>query len=263
MQDAIDQLVQSFFNKKTLQDCNTDELQSLTEHYPYFNVAQFLLLKKLKEENWDAYTKIARKAAIYFENPFWLDFILNQKKSPGKEERPIRFSGMNRIEEILPEKKDIERENISVGIHSSPAEDEVRIAPLKTEPLQDTNTSPVFEPLHTVDYFASQGIDLKEDEKPADRFGRQLRSFTEWLKTMKKLPAAEIVKETDIISEKKVVTLAEHSIEDRTVMTEAMAEVWTKQGHPEKAIEVYNKLSLLEPGKSAYFAGLIEKLKGS
>lgn len=256
MQDAIDQLVQSFFNKKTLQDCSIDELQSLAEHYPYFNVAQFLLTKKLKEENWEAYTKNARKTAIYFENPFWLDFILNQKKISGKEEKPVSFSRNNEHRDMPAEKNITDNNTIA-------AEEEIKIAGLKTEPLPDTNTPLVFEPLHTVDYFASQGIAIKEDEKPADKFGKQLRSFTEWLKTMKKLPAAEIAKETDTVAEKKVVTLAEHSLENRAVLTETMAEVWIKQGHPEKAIEVYHKLSLLEPGKSAYFAGLIEKLKGS
>jgi len=34
-----------------------------------------------------------------------------------------------------------------------------------------------------------------------------------------------------------------------------------KQGHIDKAIEMYEKLSLINPEKSAYFAALIEKLK--
>jgi hypothetical protein len=42
-----------------------------------------------------------------------------------------------------------------------------------------------------------------------------------------------------------------------------MAEVWIKQGNKEKAIEIYNKLSLLNPDKSAYFASLAEQLKNS
>ena len=40
-----------------------------------------------------------------------------------------------------------------------------------------------------------------------------------------------------------------------------MAEVWEKQGNPEKAIDIYNKLSLLEPSKSTYFAAKIEEIK--
>ena len=40
-----------------------------------------------------------------------------------------------------------------------------------------------------------------------------------------------------------------------------MAEVYENQGKLVKAMEVYNKLSLLNPAKSAYFAAKSEKLK--
>jgi hypothetical protein len=40
-----------------------------------------------------------------------------------------------------------------------------------------------------------------------------------------------------------------------------MAEVWVKQGKLEKAIEVYHKLSLINPSKRAYFAAKLEILK--
>jgi hypothetical protein len=135
-------------------------------------------------------------------------------------------------------------------------------------PLPDLNQEPAetelsFQPYHTVDYFASQGIKFIPEEKPTDRFGRQLKSFTEWLKTMKRLPQTEIPKIADIASEKKVEQMAEHSIDQGDVITETMAEVWIKQGNMEKAIETYNKLSLLNPDKSAYFASLAEQLKNS
>jgi hypothetical protein len=42
-----------------------------------------------------------------------------------------------------------------------------------------------------------------------------------------------------------------------------MAEVWAKQGAREKAIETYNKLSLQNPSKKAYFAAKIENLSRS
>ena len=66
---------------------------------------------------------------------------------------------------------------------------------------------------------------------------------------------------TDGNSEEKVVQLATHSLDEENVDTESMAEVWIKQGQPEKAIKIYEKLSLLNPSKSSYFAVLIEKLK--
>jgi hypothetical protein len=120
-----------------------------------------------------------------------------------------------------------------------------------------------FEPFHTVDYFASQGIKLSQEELPKDKFGKQLKSFTEWLKTMKRLPATQVAASVDAQIEQKVEHMAEDSIHDPHVVTEAMAEVWIKQGNLGKALEVYQKLSLTNPSKTAYFAAKIEHLKRS
>ena len=129
---------------------------------------------------------------------------------------------------------------------------------LRTEITKDEL---IFEPYHTVDYFASQGIKIKEEEKPVDKFGKQLKSFTDWLKTMKRLPISDLKNTPVTQAEQKVEALAENSLADRHVITESMAAVWEKQGNAQKAIEIYEKLSLLEPTKSAYFATRIEKLK--
>jgi hypothetical protein len=142
------------------------------------------------------------------------------------------------------------------------AEESVKEIPgLKIEAIDPSKTALTFEPYHTVDYFASQGIKFKEEEKPKDKFGQQLKSFTDWLKTMKKIPVTEITKTVEPSSEKKVEQLAQHSLDEKEVVTEAMAEVWEKQGNAEKATQVYSKLSLLEPSKSTYFAAKIEELK--
>jgi hypothetical protein len=58
-----------------------------------------------------------------------------------------------------------------------------------------------------------------------------------------------------------VIQNATSSIEEKEVLTEAMAEVWLKQGNKPKAAEIYYKLSLLNPSKSAYFAAKIDQLK--
>ena len=125
----------------------------------------------------------------------------------------------------------------------------------------NTDADPLFEPYHTVDYFASQGIKFREEEKPKDRLGQQLKSFTEWLKTLKRVSATEIVAPTDPNADKNIEQMAEYSIAERHVITEAMAEVWMKQGNRVKAEEIYRKLSLLDPSKSSYFAAKIEELK--
>lgn len=122
----------------------------------------------------------------------------------------------------------------------------------------ENENAPAFEPMHMVDYFASQGIKLSEEVQTADKLGRQLKSFTEWLKTMKKVHSAETAVSGNEVA---VQAMAEKSNAENEVVTEAMAAVFAQQGKQGKAIEVYEKLSLLNPGKSTFFASQIEKLK--
>jgi hypothetical protein len=122
------------------------------------------------------------------------------------------------------------------------------------------NAPLAFEPLHTVDYFASQGIKFKPEEKPGDRLGMQMKSFTEWLKSMKKLETTQPAENMDDTTRTIIESMAAESVEDRETITEAMAEVLEKQGKTAKAIAVYQKLSLLNPSKSHYFAAKIEQL---
>jgi hypothetical protein len=123
-----------------------------------------------------------------------------------------------------------------------------------------TEDSIVFEPLHTTDYFASLGIKLSTEILPTDKLGKQLKSFTEWLKTMKKIHNNQLPilsGQSDLSIQK----LAEKSNKEDGVETEAMADVLLQQGKVDKAIELYKKLSLLNPSKRAYFAAKIDQLK--
>jgi len=185
---------------------------------------------------------------------------VNIIEEPPANEIPVQIEIAEPSERIEPEVI-ARKEDIPAAGADDGQQQMVSIPSLKEEPLPDINAPLTFDPYHTVDYFASQGIKLSQEEKPKDRFGQQLKSFTQWLKTIKKIPPAEIAQELGKGNEQKVVTLAEHSLEDRDIVTEAMAEVWLKQGNRVKAIEVYKKLSLQNPAKSAYFATLIEQLK--
>lgn len=129
---------------------------------------------------------------------------------------------------------------------------------------KETDADLAFEPYHTIDYFASLGIKLKPEELAKDKLGQQLKSFTDWLRSMKKIGPAqggEKLAEMDELTNKSIQKIAEFSNEAKEIITEAMAEVWAKQGHREKAVDIYEKLSLLNPSKSHYFAARIEALK--
>lgn len=164
----------------------------------------------------------------------------------------------------LPEEKietDLITPALTLMTEQRTEEQNFNLSSLKIEAIDPDKAQLTFEPYYTVDYFASQGVKFREEEKPKDKFGQHLKSFTDWLKVMKRLPVSEITKAVNFKDEQKVEQLAEHSLESREVFTEAMAEVWEKQGNKEKAIEIYSKLSLLDPPKSAYFAAKIEDLK--
>jgi hypothetical protein len=147
-----------------------------------------------------------------------------------------------------------------------PAAEEVVAAtetPAEAEASKQTVTAKqdfLFEPYHTIDYFASQGIKLTLEENPSDTLGKQLKSFTDWLKTMRRLPQKDREVVPDRVAEQAVQTSAAHSVLGKDVVTETMAEVLAKQGMREKARAVYEKLSLLNPDKRAYFAAKIEQL---
>lgn len=118
------------------------------------------------------------------------------------------------------------------------------------------------DPMHTIDYFASQGIKIDLSQIPQDKLTTHLRRFTDWLKYMKSENPNPIDLGTRKDLEEAVALIAHSSNESKEVLTESMADVLQKQGQIDKAIQLYIKLSFLNPEKSAYFAAKIQHLKG-
>ena len=263
MSAQINQLVKSLLQKDSIDQCSVQELQQYADRHPYFGAAQLLLTKKLQEENDEQYSEQLQKTLLYFHNPLWVEQLLNGTGTGTINSPEQPATDLVEVPLVIEAKKEteiiIEEELPAPPFANEETVSEVPEVNEKTE--TSTKEELLFEPYYTVDYFASQGIKFREEEKPKDKFGLQLKSFTEWLKSMKKLPVAEIAAASDNRSAQKVDQLAEKSLQEREVLTETMAEVWEKQGNAEKAIDIYNKLSLLEPSKSAYFAAKIEELK--
>jgi hypothetical protein len=276
MDGRFNTLAQQLF-QKPLEQCSTEEIRHFTEQYPFFAPAHFLLLKKVPAGT-DEYNALYQKALLYYHDPVQFAGFLNpqqtqydfsnlevqpaisQNEQPDVAIEPEPVPAP--IEAELPEHKAdavVIEEPVSPALVEEPVKEaSISLAP-KSEPLQELT----FEPFHTVDYFASLGIRLSQEATPNDQLGKQLKSFTDWLRVMKRLPASELVKAVDSSAEKKVENLAEHSIQSADIITESMAEVWLRQGATHKALDIYNKLSLQNPSKRAYFAAKIENLKKS
>lgn len=225
MQNEIRSITHHLFNKEHLNEVSEGDLNDFILRYPYVASARFLLAKKKYDENPSQMSDEIITAGLYFNNPLWMNRQLAHEETAEVASEPAPV--------VVPEQK---------------AETEGEI---------------VFQSYHTIDYFASQGIRLQQADLTKDRLGQQLKSFTEWLKSMKKLPNAEgiVAGPEEEGRQQAVIQTAANSIQEKEIITEAMAEVWAKQGNHEKAIDIYDKLSLQNPSKSAYFAAKIEQLK--
>jgi hypothetical protein len=217
-------------------------LEAIAEKYPWCSVAQLSLLQQYKKNNSTQFETQANKTALLFNNTGWLNWqlhLLNKENEP--EDKPGEI-----FEPITAVEEHNEKIQHSLSDISSQS--------------NTTETTIAFEPLHTTDYFASQGIKLTDEPVNNDKLGTQMKSFTEWLKSMKKIHQQKLG-EGDEQTDKNIQQIAESSNAEAKVITEAMADVLIKQNKTEKAIAVYEKLSLINPSKSAYFAAKIDSLK--
>ena len=306
MQQHIQSIVQHFFQKSSLHDVAEADLQQFTNDYPYAIIGQFLLAEKMRHDNQDAFHDQALRTSLYFNNPAWLYWQLQEHPEANLEGLK---AAITMTDEPEPEEKAviahtapstgditaIENKTAPVLNLSDPAEEhkaaiasqpvaqaikEQKPAEQKTENKEEAQSAvalaeaaaagapqPVineigFDPYHTIDYFASQGIKLKLEELAKDKLGQQLKSFTEWLRGMKRVgPAAINGAALDDTTQQAIQSIADTSNESKDIVTEAMAEVWVKQGNYRKAIAIYEKLSLQNPVKSPYFADRIQQLK--
>lgn len=214
----------SVLDTTNVEDITSERIAAKMEEYPYFSALSFLNTLLLKNKEDERANKAAAHTALFFQNPVWLNIQLKQAN----------------VEPVIVQK------------HLESAKQETSSS-TKVEEL-------VFEPLHTVDYFASQGIKPPANNGK-DQLTVKLKSFTEWLKTMKRVNPEDIKPTIGQNEEQEIREKAEHSNTVQEVYSETLAEVYLQQGLAKKAIEVYEKLSLLDPAKSAYFASRITEIK--
>ena len=82
MNSGLPSLLDAIFGKQDLDSVSLEEMYELISEFPSFNAGHFLLSKKLKQQNEAAYEKETMRTALYFNNPFWLQSVLNEEDYP-------------------------------------------------------------------------------------------------------------------------------------------------------------------------------------
>lgn len=282
--------------KLSLTQIAPETLQQLVEEAPYFAPIHFFqTAQKQMQNRSEDWKGSLQHTQLYFTNPLWLSWQLSgleNKITESKEtasnkvpdESPVFMEDQWDQPSIRLFKETIPRTDANLqATPDLPVEAETDLDPDKTaenkisdilssqladfkKPI-DPNASLDIDAdrkrMHTIDYFASQGIKVDLNAIPQDKLTTHLRKFTDWLKQMKTVQGGTV---TELASnpemEKAVYENAKISNESREIVTEAMAEVLMQQGQTEKAIQLYIKLSFINPEKSSYFAAKIEQLKG-
>lgn len=283
-------------------DLSSIDFEKNAQQYPFSALAQFQLLYHFKNQNDPRFDRQIKRTAIQFTNPLWMRFQLAQAIHHSKTEQIVVSSDISSAiiedepEEMIVDSPEIIQpiekvensepeithvENTPETFEPHPV-DEAPIAPIENlevveekTPESDVNETPAYEagndemigelelePLSMRDYFASQGITIPAELLENDQLGRQMKSFTAWLKEMKRLHGNKLPEQNPIV-EKMIQQSAEKSNSQQEILTETMAEIFLKQGRPDKALQLYQKLSLMNPAKSTYFAAKIDSLKNN
>ncbi len=231
---------------------------SLAQQYPWYPTAQLWLT-----EQGDA--AATGKLAAFVQQPLRLHVLLSAATLVENvtTEVPVTVPAEPAAMELIEEttaKEPVQSPVVEEVIATTAASDEVipEATVAQPEPAASSDDEDLlFQPYHTVDYFAALGIKMDASQLGTTRFDVQLKSFTQWLKTMKRIN----YQTGQISNDPLVEAQASASLQAKEVLTEAMAEVLAQQGMTKQAIAVYEKLSLLHPEKSVFFAARIEKLK--
>ncbi len=80
--------IQHLFQVTALEDVPRERLESFVEEYPFFGYGHYLLSRKLKAENSGGWLEETHKTSLYFSNPFWLQWLLENRaeaKGPAEE----------------------------------------------------------------------------------------------------------------------------------------------------------------------------------
>jgi len=252
-----DQLIQYIEKPGLLKEQTIGDLKEIVEEFPYFQTAQLLYTYNLCVRDNFRYEAYLKTCSIYATDRSVLYRLLHpqSKLSP-----PVSIQ--NQVDSMA--------EDSSILLEFS---DEKQIAEMEDQPLLvvESNEEDIID------------FDLLSFEQPDDLFqldepesapvitssGSIAEASTP--KTEKKVDLIEqFIKVNPTIQPRTEALTAqnehfelkeEEETENDEFITETLSRIYLKQGHYQKAIDSFKRLSLKFPEKSVYFAQQIEEIK--
>jgi len=245
---------------------NTESLKQFEElltSYPYFQTAIMLYAYNLYQEDHPQYPYQIKKAAAYASDRKKLKRLIDQYKL--KKATPV--SGQKPVKEE-PEKKIPVRR--------------VAFKPVSAGPGTGSTDSRRDKLLEIVHRRLAEITEEHDGQLPAETAGdvagpaetpQSRKRITFTVKDSSQLTRDELI-EKFILEEPKIssprisslkpdVPAEPQAKDDEELVSETLAILYHKQGNVGKSIRVYEKLCLLFPEKSSYFAARIEELKAN
>ena len=243
----IDFLIQ---NKDQINDRELEAIYNLSVRYPYSSFCHFFLYSVLKKQNRTGVENVLKKTAIRFHDRSILKKLSENSMVKQKTKERIEVTNIEEIENKEQEK--VLNENVYSNI---------------------INDNIIQEITETKDQ------DQKEEE--VEKLPKMVKSnqlpkpFEDWLfkhplkKTKREITVDEILNSLEDRKTQQNKTsffsasdAAKKSLETNDdLVTETLAEIHIQQGNYPKAIEIYQKLILLNPEKKLLFASRIEFIK--
>lgn len=230
-------------NPQSINDDDIEMLSSLVATYPYFTIAQVLLavgydLKEDKKLN----KQLRLAAAMSPDRNSLRHLLADSKEKKNTCDLPDEFGNdsQHSLDSIVIPEVDLNKSQEELSREMALLEEkrksldelknliEQRIIELEREKEDIAKEDKVLSKTEIIDKFIAENPQIS---RPKQEFYNPM-------------------------------TVAQASVVDKeNIISETLATIYLNQGYVEKAISVYQKLSLKNPEKSVYFAELIEKAK--